>query len=65
MRYLMVLVGLVCAGAGGYLLTMKPPGVDGFGVDLRHALLVQVGVVLIAAGLATIDVVEALKSRRQ
>jgi hypothetical protein len=65
MRYLMLLVGLICAGAGGYLLTMKLPAVDGFGVDLRHALLVQVGVVLIAAGLATIDVVEALKSRRQ
>jgi hypothetical protein len=64
MRYLLLVLGLLCAGGGVFLLTAKPAGVDGPAVELRYALLVQAGAVFLAAGLVTIDIVEALKSRR-
>lgn len=64
MRFLLIVAGLLCIGGGVYLVTSKPPAVDGAAIELRHGLVVQAGIVFLAVGLATVDVVEALKSRR-
>jgi hypothetical protein len=65
MRYLLCILGLLCAGLGIFFLVSKPPGIDGAAMELRYSLLVQAGAVLFAAGAATIDIVEAVKSRRE
>jgi len=60
MRYLLIVVGLfgvllgfVAIGAGP--ANARPPG----------ELFVQVGALFLAAGLATVDIVEAIKAKRQ
>jgi hypothetical protein len=63
MRYLLLVAGILCTGAGYYLLTAKPPAADGAAIEVRHGLLIQAGVIFIAVGLATIDVVEVLRRR--
>jgi hypothetical protein len=64
MRYLLVAVGLVCTTTGFAFVNAKPPAVDGAAIEVRNGLLVVVGVMFLAVGLATIDLVEAIKSRR-
>jgi hypothetical protein len=65
MRYLLAVLGLLCAGIGVFFLISKPPGIDGPAIEMRYSLMVQAGAVLFAAGMATIDIVEALRSRRE
>jgi hypothetical protein len=59
MRYLLITVGLlaILVGILGIALGMTPqrPGGEFF---------VQVGVVFLAVGLATVDVVQAIKAKR-
>lgn len=65
MRYLLIVPGLLCIGGGYVLQTSKPPAVDGAALEVRYGLVVQAGAVFLAVGLATIDVVETLKNRRE
>lgn len=64
MRYLSIVLGLLSAGTGVFLLISKPPGIDGPAMELRYSLLVQAGAVLLAAGFAAVDIVETLKGAK-
>ena len=60
MRYILIAAGLLATLLGGWVIlagnpTAKPSG----------EFFVQLGVVILAIGLATVDVVEATRSRRQ
>jgi hypothetical protein len=63
MRYVLIVVGVLCTALGYLVVTAKPPAADGAAIELRHGLLVQAGVVFLAVGLATIDIVAVLRSR--
>jgi hypothetical protein len=60
MRYLLIVVGLLCVLVGLWAFEFAPLGGGPFA-----PLFVELGVILLAAGLATVDIVEAIKAKRQ
>ena len=62
MRYLLVVIGLLCVVVGIFILRDTRPGA---GEDVRYGLLVQAGIVFLAVGMATVDIVETLKRKRE
>jgi hypothetical protein len=60
MRYLLIVVGLL-----GVLLGFVAVGYGPATARPSGELFVQVGAVFLAAGLATVDIVEAIKAKRQ
>jgi hypothetical protein len=61
MRYVLLMIGLLCAVVGIVNLASRPMGAE----DVRYGLIVQAGIVFLAVGLATIDIVEAIKRKRE
>lgn len=59
MRYLMMIVGLAGIGFGCWLNMMGPPNVKPGG-----EFYILLGVIFLALGFATVDLVEAIKSRQ-
>lgn len=64
MRFVLVLAGVVSLTYGAWLVMAKPPAVDGAALEIRHSLFVIVGAILLAAGLATIDIVATLQGKK-
>jgi uncharacterized membrane protein HdeD (DUF308 family) len=60
MRYLLIVVGLLGVLLGFWVIATGPTNASPPG-----SLFVQVGAVFLAVGLATVDIVEAIKAKRQ
>jgi hypothetical protein len=58
MRYLLIVVGLLGVLLGFWIIGYGPTNASPPG-----SLLVQVGAVFLALGLATVDIVEAIKAK--
>jgi len=62
MRYLLLVLGILCVGGGFLALNSTRPAAN---EDVRLGLIVQAGIVFLAVGMATIDIVETLKRKRE
>jgi hypothetical protein len=66
MRYLLIVVGLLGVLFGfGVLFSFVVIGAGPANAHPLGELFVQIGAVFLAAGLATVDIVEAIKAKRQ
>ena len=59
MRYLLILVGLLSVLLGSGIIAAGPANASPPG-----SLFVEAGAVFLAVGLATVDIVEAIKAKR-
>jgi hypothetical protein len=59
MRYLLIVVGLLCVLLGFGLIATGPANASPPG-----SLFVEVGAVFLAVGLAAVDIVDAIKAKR-
>jgi hypothetical protein len=60
MRYLLIVVGLLGVLLGFWIIAARPANASPPG-----SLFVEVGAVFLAVGSATVDIVEAIKAKRQ